>query len=59
MNFKEKVQKVFQKLGWTATKESMDAMTAEKWQELFKAYKEEFSVDFKADMEAYTQEQAN
>lgn len=59
MNFKEKVQKVFQKLGWTATKESMDAMTAEKWQEFFNAYKEEFSAEFKADMEAYTQEQAN
>ena len=50
MNFKEKVQKVFQKLGWTATKESMDAMTAEKWQEFFNAYKEEFSAEFKADM---------
>lgn len=57
MNFKEKVQKVFQKLGWTASKESMEAMTADKWQEFFNAYKEEFSADFQADMEAYNKEQ--
>lgn len=57
MNFKDKVQKVFQKLGWTASKESMEAMTADKWKEFFNAYKEEFSTDFHADMEAYSKEQ--
>lgn len=57
MKFKENVQKILQKLGFTGSEESLKALTPDNWKQFFSSYKEEFGTDFHADMKAFQDEQ--
>ena len=39
MKFKENVQKILQKLGFTGSEESLKALTPDNWKQFFSSYK--------------------